>query len=183
MEKEQWVVLLAFLLGCVLTGFMGKDMLVTYGILNEYFLNHYSYHAIDGNRLFCYILMERSKMAVAVFLFGRVLKGTLFSMLAKSIAAAEVGFLLTTAVINLGVSGIFICLAAMFPHWLFYFSVLFYYANVKKKESAGWIKSGYMSDAGSYFMRGIILLGGMTMGVITECYVNPLVLVYVLKFF
>lgn len=183
MEKEQWIVLLAFLTGCVFTEFMGKEMLVTYGILNEYFLSQYSYRAIDGNQLFCYILMERSKMAVAVFLFGRVLNGKLFSMLAKSIAAAEIGFLLTVAVVNLGVRGIPVCLAAMFPQWLFYFGILTYYANVKKSEAAGWVKNGYMSAAGSYLTRGIILLGGMAMGVITECYVNPLVLAYVLNFF
>lgn len=172
MDREQWGVLLAFLIGCALTGFMGKEMLVTYGILNEYFLNQYSYRAIDGNRLFCYILMERSKMAVAVFLFGRVMKGNLFSILVKSIAAAEVGFLLTVAVVNLGVRGIFICLAAMFPQWLFYFGTLAYYVNVKKCEVTG-----------NYFMRGIVLMGGMAMGVITECYVNPLVLAYMLKIF
>lgn len=172
MEKEQWIVLLAFFTGCVLIGYTGRDMLVTYGILNDYFLSQYSYRAIDGNRLFCYILMERSRMAIAVFLFGRVLKGNMFSLFAKSIAAAEVGVLLTAAVINLGVRGILICLAAMFPQWLFYFGTLVYYANAKKREVA---------DA--YFMRAIILLGGMVMGVVTECYVNPFVLTYVLKIF
>lgn len=172
MEKEQWIVLLAFLTGCVLVGCTGRDMLVTYGILNDYFLSQYSYRAIDGNRLFCFILMERGRMAVTVFLFGRVLKGNMFSLFVKSIAAAEVGVLLTAAVVNLGVRGLPICLAAMFPQWLFYFAALVYYANTKKKEAAG-----------NYFMRGIILLVGIAVGVLTECYINPFFLTYVLKIF
>lgn len=172
MEKEQWIVLLAFLTGCVLVGCTGRDMLVTYGILNDYFLSQYSYRAIDGNRLFCFILMERGRMAVTVFLFGRVLKGNMFSLFVKSIAAAEVGILLTAAVVNLGVRGLPICLAAMFPQWLFYFGTLVYYTDVKKREAAG-----------AYFMRGIILLIGLAAGVLTECYINPFILTYVLKIF
>lgn len=172
MEKEQWIVLLAFLTGCVLVGCTGRDMLVTYGILNDYFLSQYSYRAIDGNRLFCYILMERSRMAVTVFLLGRVLKGNMFSLLVKSIAAAEAGILLTAAVVNLGVRGIPICLAAMFPQWLFYFGTLVYYADAKKREAAG-----------NYFMRGIILLFGIVVGVLSECYINPFLLTYMLKLF
>ena len=39
MEKEQWTILLAFLAGCILTNLFGKDLLTTYGVLNEYFLS------------------------------------------------------------------------------------------------------------------------------------------------
>lgn len=163
--------------------FLGKDMLATYGILNDYFLNQYSYRAIDGNRLFCHILMERGRMSVIVFLFGRVLRGSLFSLLAKSIAAAEMGFLLTVAVINLGAGGILICLSALFPQWLFYFGVLFYFANCKKDEASGWAGAGYANDVVGQLIRGIILLLGMATGVVAECYVNPVILAYVLKIF
>lgn len=183
MEKEQWAILPAFLIGCVLPNFLGKDILVTYGILNDYFLNQYSYRAIDGNRLLCHILMERGRMAVTVFLFGRVLPGRLFSLLAKSIVAAEVGFLLTVAVINLGVRGILICLAALFPQWMLYFSILFYYADCKKEKVIGRVRTAYAGDAGGYLTRGIILFGGMALGVAAECYVNPIFLAYVLKIF
>lgn len=183
MEKEQWAVFLAFLAGCMMPNFLGKDVLAAYGIFNDYFLNQYSYHAIDGNRLFCHILMERGKMSITVFLFGRVLRGSLFSLLVKSIAAAEVGFLLTVAVINLGARGILICLAALFPQWLLYFGVLFYFANCKKEEAAGWAGAGYAGDAGEHLIRGIILLLGMAIGVAVECYINPLFLAYVLKIF
>lgn len=181
MEKEQWAILFAFLGGCILTNFLGRDILAAYGILNEYFLKQYSTRMIDGNRLFCHILIERGKMAVTVFLFGRVLKGGLFSVLAKSIAAAELGFLMTAAVTNLGIRGIPICLAALFPQWIIYFWVLFYYANCRKEEMPGYRGGKYAVDIGGHLMQGIILAGGLALGIAVECYVNPYFLAFVLK--
>lgn len=178
MKKEQWAILLAFLAGCALTNLLGGDMLKSYGILNTYFLNQYSYRMIDGDRLFCCILMERGRMAVTVFLFGHVLSGSVFCLLAKSIAAAEIGFLLTTAVINLGIRGIPVCLAALLPQWIFYFAVLFYYADCRREDAMGTRGAGYAGFGGGILMRGIILWGGMALGVVTECYVNPLILSY-----
>lgn len=51
MKKEQWMILLAFLVGIVVANLLDKELLTTYGILNEYFLNQYSYQQIDGNQI------------------------------------------------------------------------------------------------------------------------------------
>lgn len=183
MAKEHWAVLVAFLMGCVLTNLLGRDLLTTYGILNDYFLNQYSYHAIDGNRLFSHILFERSKAAFTIFLFGRVMPGRLFSVVMKCMAAATGGLLITAAVINLGMRGIPICICGLFPQWLFYFAVLVYYADCRKEAVVGWSGSKRSGDTLEYFLRGIILFLGMALGIVTESYVNPILLTYVIKIF
>lgn len=181
MDKEQWAVFLAFFAGCVFTNFLGGELLKSYGILNDYFLNQYSYHMIDGNRLLCRILMERGRMAVTVFLFGQVLSGRVFCLLAKGIAAAQLGFLLTTAVMNLGIRGILICLSALLPQWLFYFAALFYYADYRREKTARFAQAGYSGFSGRALLRGLLLCGGLALGIVTECYVNPILLFYMLK--
>lgn len=182
MEKEQWIILFSFIAGCIFTNYLGSEFLTSYGILNDYFLSQYTYQQIDSNRLFCRILMERGKMAVAVFLFGRVLDGKRFSVCIKSLASAIVGFLLTVAVINLGIRGIPICLAALLPQCFFYITVLFAYANAKKREKRRWDGS-YLEDKYIEFLRGGALCFGLLIGIVMECYVNPVLLAIVLKIF
>ncbi len=183
MAKEQWAIFIAFLSGCVLTNLLGKELLTTYGILNDYFLSQYSYQVIDGNRLFCHILLVRSKTAFTIFLLGRVMEGTLFSLVIKSTVAATSGFLLTVAIISLGMRGIPICICALLPQWLFYVADLFYYADCRKEASLGWRGNGRMGEASGYLLHGVILFLGMAFGVLTECYVNPVLLSYVIKIF
>ena len=183
MEKEHWAILIAFFAGCMLANFLEKDMLASYGILNDYFLRQYSYHAVDGNRLFCLVLLKRGRAAVIIFLLGRVMPGAWFSLLGKSIAMAILGFLLTVSIIILGIKGIPICAAALFPQWIFYYALLFFYANCKKEDMYGRGIGRYAADGQNVFFRGAVLFSGMILGMVLECYVNPILLTYVQKFF
>lgn len=181
MDKEQWAVLIAFFLGCILTNFWGRDLLATYGILNDYFLSQYSYYPRDSNRLLCHILFERGKAAFAIFLLGRVMQGKVFSLLMKSVASALLGFLLTASVISLGIRGIPICMCGLFPQWVFYVAVLFYYANCRKDAEIVWEGGRYAGNTYRHLVRSILLFLGMMLGIVTECYVNPILLTYILK--
>ncbi len=184
MKKEQWVIFLAFLSGCLLTNFFGTELLTTYGIFNDYFLNQYSYQAVDGNRLLCHVFLERGKAAVIIFLLGRVIPGNLFAVLVKSTAAATGGFLLTVAVLNLGLRGIFICVGGLFPQWLFYFAALFYYAESKKERVYEFEGTYYRSgdkNASKSLLRGTLILLGLAAGMLLECYINPILLHFVIN--
>lgn len=180
MQKERWVVLAAFLLGCVIPNMIGRDFLTTYGFLNAYFLEHYAYRAIDANRLFSRILMERSKTAFGVFLLGRAMPGALFSLLVCGSVGVTCGFLLTTAVINLGLKGILICICGLFPQWLFYFAALFYYADCRREAYYGGVAGSGREYSFRYWIRGTLLLFCIGTGMFAECYVNPVLLAWVL---
>lgn len=184
MKREWWVVLLAFLGGIVCANLLDKELLATYGILNDYFLSQYSYRMVDGNRLFCHVLMERCKTAFIIFLLGRVLNGRVFSVLIKGGAAATFGFLIVVAIVNLGMRGVAVSVCGLLPQWLFYLAALCYYANCRREEEGfGWDGGGTPGDISVYLVRWGLLALCMILGTLTESYMNPILLGYVLKIF
>lgn len=183
MKREGWVILLAFLGGIVFANMLEKELLVTYGILNDFFLSQYSYQMIDGNRLFYHVGIERCKTAFIIFLLGRVLNGRAFSVFIKSAVAATFGFLMVVAIVNLGVRGIAVCICGLFPQWLFYMATLFYYANCRREEEQEWGKKMHGEDISAYAVRWGLLAFGMLLGIAAESYLNPILLSYVLKIF
>ena len=101
-------------------------------------------------------------------------------------AAATGGFLLTVAVLNLGLRGIVI-LSRLFPQWLFYFAVLFYYAESKKNDSVYEFEGTYYragDKKGSHvLLRETLILLGLAAGMLLECYINPILLHFVIHMF
>ena len=165
MKKEQWSILLAFLVGIVVANLMNQQLLTTYGILNEYFLNQYSYQTVDGNRLFCHIVMERGKAAFTIFLLGQVLKGNVFSVLIKSVTAALFGFLIVVAIANLGMRGIAVCICGLLPQWIFYLAALFLYANGRRQDGTPtWDGGGCPMQMPERLIRGLLILACMVAG-------------------
>lgn len=182
MKREWWMILLAFLGGIVCANLLDKELLATYGILNDYFLSQYSYRMVDGNRLFCHVLIERCKAAFIIFLLGRVLGGRVFSVLIKSVFSAAFGFLIVVAIVNLGMRGILVSVCGLLPQWIFYLAALCYYANCRREEDganwSGGIRSG---DFTVYLVRWILLALCMILGILTESYINPVLLGYAFK--
>lgn len=182
MKKEQWTILLAFLVGIVVANLLDKELLTTYGILNEYFLNQYSYQTVDGNRLFCHIVVERGKAAFTIFLLGRAMDGKLFAVLIKSMMATLFGFLIVVAIANLGVRGIAVCICGLMPQWIFYLVALLYYANGRRQERAAtWENGAYSMQMPEILIRGLLILVCMAAGVVSESYINPILFRYLLK--
>lgn len=182
MKKENGIVLLAFLGGIVLANLMKQELLMTYGILNEYFLSQYSYQTIDGKRLLCHILVERGKVAFTIFLLGKVMNGRVFAVLAKSIVAAGFGFLVVVAIVNLGVKGIVISAGGLFPQWFFYLAALILYGAVRSEAGQiSWRSKEVLVNSSGQIGRWILMILCMGLGVITESYVNPVLFAYILK--
>ena len=120
MKREWWIILLAFLGGIALTNFLGSELLTTYGILNEYFLQQYSYQTVDGSRLFCHVAVVRVQAALFLYVLGRAIDGRVFELLVKGLAAATFGFICVVAIVNLGARGMLVVLCGLFPQWIFY---------------------------------------------------------------
>lgn len=184
MKKEHGIVLLAFLGGIVLANLVSREMLMTYGILNEYFLSQYSYQTVDGKRLLCHILVERGKVAFTIFLLGKVMNGKVFAVLIKSLVAAGIGFLIVVAIVNLGVKGIVISLMGLFPQWIFYLAALILYGSIRSEtEYSSLGRREMYVNAPGQIVRWILIVLCMGLGVMTESYINPILLAYILKFF
>lgn len=190
MKKSGWLVLAAFLAGILLANLTEKELLTTYGILNSYFLNQYSYRVVDCDGLFCHVLFERLKTALILFLLGRMLNGKAFFVFVECFAAAGFGFLMVVAIANLGVRGIAVTLAGMFPQWIFYVAAFLVFLGGRQEA--------YYGGAGRYSgvreniwgralsaRAGVFVLLTMLLaaGIVTESYINPVLFGKMLKIF
>lgn len=181
MKREHWIVLFAFLGGIVLANLLDREMLMTYGILNEYFLSRHSYQQADGNRLLCYIIVERSKAAFTIFLLGKVMTGKRFVVLINSLVAAGFGFLLVVAIINMGLRGIAISVAALLPQWIFYLAAIVLYGAIRSEsEYVSWGSKTAIVKTPEYILKWILILLCIASGIIMESFFSPKLLSYVL---
>lgn len=179
MGRDKWVVLAAFLGGILLANLLDRQLLVTYGILNDYFLSRYTYQSIDRNRLFCYVFMERCKAAFLIFLLGRAVPKRAFPGVLLGAVAAGFGFLVTVAIFNLGMWGIVICLGGLLPQWLFYLAAITVYVDDRRQALPGGMRREWPAHL-LHMMLAVLLL---MLGILTEGYINPVLLGYILKVF
>lgn len=183
MKREHLVILIAFFGGIVIANLLEKDLLTSYGILNDYFLGQYSSQAIDGNRLFCHVLIERGKTAFIIFLLGRVINGRLFGVLMEGGIAATFGFLVVVAIVNLGVRGIAVSFGGLFPQWLFYLSAIFFYVVCRREEGSVIWRISSFGDIPMHLARRSIILLLVFAGIVAESFINPIFFGYILKIF
>ena len=179
MGKEKWVVLASFLGGILLANLLDRQLLVTYGILNDYYLSRYTYQSIDRNQLFCCVWMERCKAAFLIFLLGHALPRRVFPGLLQGVVAAGFGFLAVVAIFNLGMPGIVICLGGLLPQWLFYLAAMAVYLEERREGLPGSIRREWPA----YLLRVLLILILFMLGILAESYLNPVLLGYILNFF
>lgn len=174
MRKNGWLIAAAFLGGILLANLSEKELLTTYGILNTYFLNQYSQHTINLDRLFCHVFFERMKAAFLLIVCGRLVGGAVFFVVVECLCSAAFGYLMVVAIVNLGVRGIAVILCGMFPQWLFYAASLFFYAMGRREERYPVLQEGGLFQkvtvrAGALLVPALLLL----LGIVTEGYLNP----------
>lgn len=165
-ESKRYFVLfymLGFLIGILYANLLSKDYITNLGIFNDYFLKQYMLSEVDTAGYFWYILKIRIMPVIFVGALGctRIRKGIVVGVILWT--GFSSGMMLTVAVMKMGVKGIILCIIALIPQFLFYIAAwlillwfLFCYPEVK------WNSSKMISFA---------LL--MAMGILLECYVNP----------
>ena len=182
MKRERCIVMLAFLAGIVLTNLLGTNQQIHGQLLNQTFLQQYAYQKVDGDQLFCHVVMVRMQMLVLIFLLGRAVDGSVFSVLVKSMLSAGFGFLLVVGILEYGGYGCLIILGGLLPQWIFYTAALLFYANSKKRQSrtVGW--NGWQDRTRQLAETGLVA-GCVLVGMLMESFVNPAVFAWILKIF
>lgn len=168
-ESKRYFVLfymLGFMLGILYANFLSKDYIASQGILSGFFLKQYVQTEVEVGEYFWYVLKLRAMPVIFAGALG-------CTKARKAVVTAGLlwtgfssGMMLTAAVMQMGVKGIILCLAALLPHVIFYVSAclilfwyLFHYPETK------WNLSKTVCF-GLLYMLGILL----------ECYVNPVIL-------
>lgn len=158
--------MLGFCAGILYANLFAKDYIISMGILSEYFLNQYSADDIQIGEYLWYV--TRIRLA-PVFVLGAL--GC--TRLRKGAAAVFIlwtgfssGLLFTSAVIKMGVKGIILCLIAIVPQFLFYIAgylALLWYLYTYPQIHWNLTKT-------------VIFLLLMAVGILLECYVNPVIM-------
>ncbi len=158
--------MLGFFAGILYANFLSGDYIDSMGILNEYFLDQYRAENIHITEYLWYVARLRLIPILALGILSR-------ARIRKEIAALFLmwtgfcaGLLFTSAVMKMGVKGIILCLIAFVPQFGFYiaayFALLWYlytYPEVRWNLS-----------------KTVVCLLLVTVGILLECYVNPVLM-------
>ena len=154
-----------FLLGVIYVNFIARKYVAVPGIFSDYFLDQFLDLQIDVREYLWYLLRLRAvpflALAALSFTRARRVSGVLFLVW----AGASGGILLSSAAADLGIKGCLLCVTALFPQFLFYipaFVVLLWYCYTAPQSH--WNRQ-----------KTIFVILTMALGLITELYVNPIV--------
>ena len=159
-----------FFVGILYANFPGMTYLDDTGIFHEHFFSQYVNQDIKMEQYFVYLLKQRSGMIILLILAG----ATRFRKLAGGLCLLWTGFaggtLAVAAVIRLGIAGMLYYAAAMLPHGGFYaFAYIIILCYLFDAPLVKW-----------NIWKTIFVVLSFGAGVITEAYVNPQVLKWLL---
>lgn len=163
--------LLGFFVGIIYVNLYAKTYITSMGIFSDYFLEQFSGENLHVEEYIVFITGVR----VFPILFLAILSGTRHGKAAGSVYLLWTGFsgglILTTAILKLNVKGIFLCLVALMPHFICYIAAyimlllyIFTYPDVRWNHS-----------------KTVSMILFILMGIITECYLNPVLMDIFLK--
>lgn len=158
--------MLGFFSGIIYVNIFARNYMVSVGIFSDYFLEQYSKYALHIDEYFWHVIQIRIFPVIVLC----ILAGTNYKKVAGCVyilwTGLLVGILLTTAILKLGIKGILLCLIGVLPHYICYVSayamILIYmitYPDVRWNSS-----------------KTISMIIFMMLGIITECYINPVLM-------
>lgn len=182
------VLLLSFLAGIFAANLMGREEVANAGILNDYFVEKFQYSQVKGEALFFYIAEERLPMLLLMFLVMFTSLGILNGILILGWQGFSIGFMLSAGIAKYSLKGIVLVLGGMFPQYLFYFPVYFFYCwlvlflrqRLWGEEKRTGTDRRLLYGAG--VLSAAVLFLVFTAGIFLESYLNPVILKNVLNF-
>lgn len=160
------VYMTGFLIGILYANLMSRDYITSIGILDNFFLEQYREMEINAAEFLWYVAYVRLLPVVLLFALGctKLRKGVAVSYILWT--GFSSGMILVAAVMKMGVKGIILCLISLFPQMLFYIAAylmllwfLYAYPTVRWNPS-----------------KTVCFLMFMVVGIILECYMNPVIM-------
>lgn len=158
--------MLGFFAGIMYANLLAKDYITSMGILNEFFLSQYSADDINMAEYLWYVTRIRIYPVLLLGAFGRsgLRKGAVAVFLLWT--GFSSGLIFTSAVMKMGIKGIILCLMALIPQFLFYMAgylILLWYLYEYPRVHWNLTKT-------------VIFLLLLAVGILLECYVNPVIM-------
>lgn len=142
------------------------------GIFSEYFLSQYAALEIDGRKLFRYVGSYRCAQYALVTCCGAVAAAPVLLGIFLFFLGMTWGTMISVSTVCLGLKGVLICVAGVIPQILFYLPafgwLLLWFWNGGSSRK----KYIFFAGAGFFFLLS---------GIVTEVYLNPLLLQQILR--
>lgn len=163
------------LISLLLTGFVGgiiygnlfaKEYILSLGIFSEYFLEQYSGVSLNTEEYIWYVVRMRTTPIIFLVLACCTKYKKIIAGLFVVWTGFSFGLILTTAVLKLKIQGIILCLISILPHFVPYIAgylmVILYYICYPNSKWTG--------------AKTISFILFLLLGIITECYINPVIM-------
>lgn len=168
-ESKKYCVMfsmLGFIIGIVYGNLVSKNYIMSMGIFNTYFLEQYRQTDIQTTEYVWYIVRIRLTTLFGVIIGGitKLRRVVMYAFLLWTCFLG--GILLTSAVMKMGVKGLMLCLIGVIPQAAFYIcGYLILIWNILTYPMNRWNLS-----------KTICLILCLMLGILTECYVNPVIM-------
>lgn len=142
------------------------------GIFSEYFLNQYASLRIDYEKLFRYVAGCRCGQYALLVCCGALAMAPILFGILIFVFGMTWGTMISISTIRLGFKGVVVCVAGVVPQILFYVPAFGWLLLWIWKQGNNRKKYLLLAAAGFFFLF---------FGIITEVYINPLVLQQILR--
>ena len=155
-----------FIGGILFANLTVRDYVTTSGIFNPYFLKQYAQSEIEGGEYLLYLSGIRLVPLFLIVLLGQTRVRKLLSVAAFLWAGFSAGTVVCAGILNMGIQEVVFWVIAMVPQFLFYalayLMVLWYFFIYPQSR---W-------NLG----KTVAVLVFMAAGLITEAYINPILM-------
>lgn len=191
------IIVLGFLSGLLFMHAGKKVLLENTGLLSENLLYAVKYAPVDSNAFFLYVLQKRLGYALILAVLSTTWLGLAAVWTCAAWLGLSFGMLVMASLLRYGLKGILLIAVGVFPQafvyfpaailllrWSYEFCLSIYFPE-KLRESGGLHgdKSGKYVLIRQKGVKFILLLGVVIIGCLLESYVNPTLMLNLLKIF
>lgn len=172
-NKNQLLIILlvvGFLIGVIYENIVSKSQVVTTEIFSKSNLQRYLQTDVIAEKYFWYVIKDRVFFLLLICVLSCVRWKKIFVSLCLILVGFFTGTFCVASVLHLGIKGILLCIAGLFPQMLFYgFLYVMLFIHWFHFPERQWNRT-----------KMLFVLIMFIVGLILEIYVNPLVVKYVI---
>ena len=173
-KKSQLLIIalvVGFLIGIIYENLNVKRTGITIDIFQRFYLDKFSETSVVSERLFWYIVRARLVGIVSIIVLGGLRWKKAGMVLFCGWTGFLYGVLVVASIIQLGMAGLVVSVAGMFPHLLFYVpATVLLVINIYDYPRKAW-----------NWPKTIFILLMVMLGVVLESYLNPFIMKLVVK--
>lgn len=160
-----------FLIGVIYENIVTKNQVVTTEIFLKSNLQRYLQTEVIAEKYIWYVIKEKVFLLLIICILSCVKWKKAFVVLSLVLIGFFAGVFCVAAVLQLGIKGILICIAGMFPQMLFYgFMCGMLFVHWFRFPERQW------NRAKTIFLAVLFILG-----ILLEIYVNPIIVKFIIR--